>query len=419
MMNAIKILNDITFSFFYSSWLGITLFIASLLVLYGFFCLAKPAKRKTGIRIFTILVGVLFIYSGFVKADDPLGFTYKLQEYFAKEALNLPWLNGFALTFSFIIPIVEMILGLMILIGARKKLTLWLLLLMILFFSFLTFYTAHYNKVLECGCFGDAIPMTPWASFGKNMVLLVFILILFWGRKYIMPAFSGITENAVVITYVIGCIAFALYCYNYLPVINFRPYKPGTNIKQAMQGKPDVLKYYYTLKNKKSGETKEFAQFPPNYQNDWDYVTSRTEVIKKGIDPPIKDFSISTFSGSDITDSVLSAPGYTFWLVSSSLGGANRSPEVINKINALASACIKNHIGFMCLTSSDDNDIQKYKGIYNPAYSFYSTDDVQLRTMIRSNPGLVLIKGGVIIATWHYHSIPAYNTLNQKYLHHS
>lgn len=373
---------------------------------------------KTVVKVSRILVGLLFIFSGFVKADDPLGFTYKLQEYFAKDALNLPWLNSFALIFSFIIPIVEMILGIMILIGARKKFTLWMLLLMIVFFSFLTFYTAYYHKVLECGCFGDAIPMTPWASFAKNMVLLLLILILFAGQKYITPTFSGLVENAIVVIYTAGCIAFSLYCYNYLPVINFRPYKPGTNIKQAMQGTPDVLKYYYTLKNKKTGETKEFAQFPPNYQNDWDYVTSRTEVIKKGIDPPIKDFSITTSSGSDITDSVLSVPGYTFWLVSSSLGGANRSKEVVDKINALASECIKNHIGFMCLTASDDNDIQKYKSMYNAPYSFYSTDDTQLRTMIRSNPGLVLIKGGVVIATWHYHSIPDYNSVNQKYLHH-
>ena len=374
---------------------------------------------KTVVKVSKFLVGVLFIFSGFVKADDPLGFTYKLQEYFAKDALNMPWLNGFALTFSFIIPIIEMILGIMILIGARKKFTLWMLLLMILFFSFLTFYTAYYHKVLECGCFGDAIPMTPWASFGKNMVLLVLILILFAGKKYITPSFPGRVENGIVIIYTLACVGFALYCYNYLPVINFRPYKPGTNIKQSMQGTPDVLKYFYTLKNKKTGETKEFTQFPPNYQNDWDYVTSRTELIKKGKDAPIKDFSISTLNGTDITDSVLSAPGYTFWVVSSSLGAANRSKDVVDKINTLATECIKNHVGFMCLTSSDDNDIQKYKSMYNPPYSFYSTDDVQLRTMIRSNPGLVLIKGGVVIATWHYHSIPDYNTVNQKYLHHS
>ncbi|HXB11292.1 MAG TPA: BT_3928 family protein, partial [Bacteroidia bacterium] len=283
---------------------------------------------KTLVKICAILVGLLFIFSGFVKADDPVGFAIKLQEYFDKDALNLPWLNGFALTFSIIIPIVEMVLGFMILIGARRKFTLWMLLLTILFFSFLTFYTAHYNKVLECGCFGDAIPMTPWMSFGKNMVLLFLIIILFLGSKHIKPAFSGMGENSLVGLFTIASIAFSMYCYNYLPVIDFRPYKPGTDIKKSMQGVPDVLKYYYTLKNKKTGATQEFAQFPPNYQDTWDYVSNRTEVIKKGIEPKIKDFTITSPSGNDVTDSVLSNPDYNFLLVSSSLSEANVNAEV-------------------------------------------------------------------------------------------
>src|SRR6185312_14330129 len=371
------------------------------------------------VKLSKILVGLLFIFSGFVKADDPVGFAIKLQEYFDKDALNLPWLNGFALTFSIIIPIVEMVLGIMIIIGARKKLTLWLLLLTILFFSFLTFYTAHYNKVLECGCFGDAMPMTHWQSFGKNMVLLFFIILLFLGSKYITPSFSKMMENAIVTLFTVGCIGFSLYCYNYLPVIDFRPYKPGTDIKKAMQGVPDVLKYYYTLKNKKTGATQECAQFPPNYQNDWDYVSNRTETIKKGIEPKIKDFSITTGDGRDITDSILSVPGYTFLLASSSIADANKNESVVKSINDLAANCIKNNVGFICITSSDDGEIQKYISHYHAPYPFYSTDNVQLETMIRANPGLVLIKGGIVIADWHYHSIPDYNTINQKYIHHS
>jgi uncharacterized membrane protein YphA (DoxX/SURF4 family) len=373
---------------------------------------------KTLVKICAILVGLLFIFSGFVKADDPVGFAIKLQEYFDKDALNLPWLNGFALTFSIIIPIVEMVLGFMILIGARRKFTLWMLLLTILFFSFLTFYTAHYNKVLECGCFGDAIPMTPWMSFGKNMVLLFLIIILFLGSKHIKPAFSGMGENSLVGLFTIASIAFSMYCYNYLPVIDFRPYKPGTDIKKSMQGVPDVLKYYYTLKNKKTGATQEFAQFPPNYQDTWDYVSNRTEVIKKGIEPKIKDFTITSPSGNDVTDSVLSNPDYNFLLVSSSLSEANVNAEVIKKINDLSADCIKHNIKFICLTSSGDDEIQKYTQKYQAPYSFYTTDNTVLRTMIRSNPGLILIKAGVVIADWHYHSIPDYNSINLKYLHH-
>jgi uncharacterized membrane protein YphA (DoxX/SURF4 family) len=368
------------------------------------------------VKVCKYLVGLLFIFSGFVKADDPLGFAYKLQEYFAKDALNLPWLDGFALTFSIVIPIVEMVLGFMIIIGAYRKFTLWMLLLTILFFLFLTFYTAYYNKVLECGCFGDAIPMTPWQSFGKNVVLFVLIIILFIGSWHISPSFARGIQNTLITLFTLASIGFSLYCYNYLPVIDFRPYKPGTDIKKAMQGVPDVLKYYYTLKNKKSGTTQEFTEFPPNYQNDWDYVSNRTELIKKGKEPKIKDFAISSLTGNDLTDSILSAPGYTFLLVSSSLDKANKGPDVIKAINEFATNCMKNHIGFICLTASADDDIQKYTSLYKTAYPFYTTDDTQLRTMIRSNPGLVLIKGGVVVADWHYHSIPDYTSVNQKYL---
>jgi uncharacterized membrane protein YphA (DoxX/SURF4 family) len=372
---------------------------------------------KGVVKVSRILVGLLFIFSGFVKADDPLGFYYKLLEYFAKDALNLPWLNGLALSISIVIPIVEMVLGLMIIMGAKKRFTLWMLMLTILFFAFLTFYTAYYNKVLECGCFGDAIPMTPWASFGKNVVLLFLILLLVAGNKYIKPAFSGFLENGIIAVFTIACLGFSLYCYNYLPVIDFRPYKPGTDIKKDMKGVPDVLKYYYTLKNKKSGATQEFTQFPPNYQDTWDYVSNRTEVIKKGIDPKIKDFSIVTSSGTDTTEAILDNPDYTFLVASLSLSEANRSPEVVQKLNDLATNCIKNHVGFVCLTASDDNDVQKYIGLYHPPYVFCNTDGTVLKTMIRSNPGLVLIKGGVIIADWHYHSVPDYQSLNQKYFH--
>ena len=149
-----------------------------LLILLGFIYILIPSKRESGIWIYRIMVGVLFVFSGFVKADDPLGFSYKLHEYFAKDALNLPWLDKFSFGFAFTLPLIEMILGLMLLLGAKRILTMILILLMLVFFTFLTWYTAHYNKVLECGCFGDAIPMTSWQSFGKNVILLFMSTVL-------------------------------------------------------------------------------------------------------------------------------------------------------------------------------------------------------------------------------------------------
>lgn len=372
---------------------------------------------KKVVKISQVLVGLLFIFSGFVKADDPLGFTYKLGEYFAPDALNMPWMDKFSFSVAFTIPIIEMMLGFMILLGARKKLTLTLLVLLELFFTFLTWYTAHYNKVLECGCFGDAIPMTSWQSFWKNIALIALILILVIGNKHITPVLKGMTQGVVLTVLLAGSIFFSYYCYNYLPVIDFRPYKVGTDIKKDMQGTPDSLKFYYTLKNKKSGETKEFDKFPDNYQNDWTFIGSRTETLKKGIEPKIKDFSITSSSGNDVTDSILNVPGNTFLLVSMSLSEANKNKETIEKINQLASNCIRNHIGFICLTASDPNEIASYQKQYNPPYQFYGTDGTVLKTMIRSNPGLILIKGGIVKAMWHYHSIPTYADVTAQYLH--
>lgn len=372
---------------------------------------------KKVVKISQVLVGLLFIFSGFVKADDPLGFTYKLKEYFAPDALNMPWMDKFSFSIAFTIPIIEMMLGFMILLGAKKKFTLVFLVLLELFFTFLTWYTAHYNKVLECGCFGDAIPMTSWQSFWKNIVLMVFIIILVMGSKYISPVIKGKPQNVLLVILIAGSTCFSYYCYSYLPVIDFRPYKIGTDIKKDMQGTPDVIKFYYTLKNKKSGETKEFDKFPDNYQNDWTFVGSRTETIKKGIEPKIKDFVITNPAGTDVTDSILNVPGYTFLLASMSLNEANHNKETIDKINQLASDCIKDHIGFICLTASVGDETTEYQKKYNPPYLFYGTDGTVLKTMIRSNPGLILIKGGVIKAKWHYHSIPSFADVNAQYLH--
>lgn len=373
-------------------------------------------------RLFQIckfLVGGLFIFSGFVKAVDPLGFSYKLQEYFEAFGPGWKWAIPLSLPIASVIPIIEMTLGIMVIIKARKVLTLWLVFLMTIFFAFLTFYTAYYHKVLECGCFGDFLPMTPWQSFAKNVVLLILIGILAIAHKHFIPSFSSRLENFIIILFTASGIGFSWYCYNYLPVIDFRPYKVGTDIKKDMKGGvPDVLKYYYTLKNKKSGEVKEFEKFPDNYQLDWDYVSSRTEVIKKGIEAKIHDFNITGVEdGVNYTDSILSNPEYSLLIISSDIAKANASEEVRGKINKLYDNCNKHNIKVLCLTASSEDDIDKFKHQTNAQYPFYNTDDTQLRTMIRSNPGIILIKDGIVIAKWHYHTIPDYTTLNQEYFH--
>jgi len=363
-------------------------------------------------RILTIiarvLVGLLFIFSGFIKANDTLGFSYKLVEYF--EVFNTHFLVPIALPLAIFICIFEIILGFTLLMGSRIKLTLWLLLLMIVFFTFLTFYSAYFNKVTSCGCFGDAIPLTPWQSFTKDLVLLVLIIILFIGKKHINPIFGSKLENFLLVIVVAASTAFPIYTYNYLPIIDFRPYKIGTDLYAAIN--PQV-KYFYILKNKKTGEQKEFESWPPNWDTDYDYVDSRTEPLDKSI-KPIIGFAMNNEYGENYTNEFLQKEGYKFILVEYDLDKANQSVQ--GKINDFAALCEANKIEFVGLTSSDSLKQFNFKKEHNINYTFYTNlDDVPLKTMIRSNPGLVLLEGSKVIAMWHYHSLPSFNDVKDNY----
>src|SRR5690554_1966980 len=171
-----------------------------------------------------LFVGILFIISGLIKLNDPVGFSFKLEDYFAPDVLNLPFLTPLALAIAVFVVIFEVVLGVMLLLGYKKKFTLWTLLLMIVFFTFLTFYSAYFNKVTDCGCFGDAIKLTPWESFTKDVILLVLILILFAGKRYINTLKLAPTVSLITL---VLCCWYAYYVYNHLPVIDFRPYKIG------------------------------------------------------------------------------------------------------------------------------------------------------------------------------------------------
>ena len=362
-------------------------------------------------NIARFLVGVLFIFSGWIKANDSVGFAYKLVEYF--EVFGTHFLIPIALPLAIFICIFEMVVGFTLLIGARVKLTLWLLLLMIVFFTFLTFYSAYFNKVTSCGCFGDAIPLTPWQSFTKDLILLVLIIILFIGKDHINELFGPKLENALLIIALIAATAFPLYTYNYLPVIDFRPYAVGKNIPEQMKGIPDELKYFYKLKNKTTGEIKEFDKFPENYDQVYDYVDSRQEVTKKGIEPKVKDLSISNMNGDDYTQEILGNPEYNFLLICHEVELANKA--AFGKINDLLALCKQDHVKIIALTSSTKDAIENFKKEVNTDIEFYTSDNTVLKTMIRSNPGLMLLKGGTVQAMWHYHTLPAYDDVKKQF----
>lgn len=358
-----------------------------------------------------LLVGSLFIFSGFIKANDAIGFSYKLVEYF--EVFDTHFLVPIALPLAMFICIFEIILGFTLLLGARVKLTLWLLLLMIIFFTFLTFYSAYFQKVLSCGCFGDAIPLTPWQSFTKDLVLLVLIIVLFIGQEYIEPLFGEMFENFLLVVILIASTAFPIYTYNYLPVIDFRPYAIGKNIPEQTKGIPDEVKFFYTLKDKKTGESIEVDTWPENWDQKYDYVSNRTEVTKKGVDAKIKDFSINDLNGSDYTQDIIENPNYNFLLICYDLEKTEKS--VFGKINDFAALCKQDSVPLIILTSSTKETIDIFKQETKTTVDFYNTDGTVLKTMIRSNPGLMLLKAGTVIDMWHYHSLPAFNDVKAKY----
>lgn len=362
-------------------------------------------------NIARVFVGLLFIFSGLIKANDAIGFGYKLVEYF--EVFGIHFLVPLALPLAIFICVFEVILGFTLLMGARVKLTLWLLLLMIVFFTFLTFYSAYFQKVLSCGCFGDAIPLTPWESFYKDLILLVLIIILFIGRQHIQPLFGQRFENILLVIVVIASTAFPIYTYNYLPVKDFRPYAIGKNIPEQTKGIPDEVKFFYILKDKKTGETKEVDQWPPDWEKYYDYVTNRTEVTKKGVEPKIKDFSIASLEGSDYTQDIIENPNHNFLLICYDLEKAEK--DVFGKVNDFAALCKHDSIAFIVLTASTKETIDKFKQEVNTNVDFYNSDGTVLKTMIRSNPGLMLLKGGTVIDMWHHHSFPSYNNVKEQY----
>src|SRR6266496_4062431 len=183
-----------------------------------------------------ILVGVLFIISGFIKANDPLGFSYKLDEYFT--VFHMEWMSAISLGLAIFISVFEIAVGFALLLGARIKQTAWTLLIMILFFLFLTFYSAYFDVVKDCGCFGDALHLSPWQSFSKDVALLVLVLIIFFNRKNITPLFGERASSLIAYTGFLVALFFTIYTYRHLPVIDFRPYKIGTNILEGMKLPP-------------------------------------------------------------------------------------------------------------------------------------------------------------------------------------
>ena len=355
---------------------------------------------KLLVGISRILVGVLFIFSGFIKLNDPLGFSYKLQEYFSPEVLGLDFLVPFSLVIAIVLVVFELVLGIMLLIGYLPKFTVWSLLLMIVFFTFLTFYSAYFNKVTDCGCFGDAIPLTPWQSFIKDVILLVLILILFFNRKLISPVLNPISHRWIIFLSFMLSFWFCYHVLMHLPVFDFRAYKIGNNIQELMEVPEDAQKavYEYEWTFKHNGEEVTLVTDGTYPTQEGEFIGVETTMIEEGYVPPIQDFEIGA-NGEDITSKILSAEKL-FMVVAYEL--EHTENEGFKAIQQLAKEAEGKNYKIIGLTASNNDNQQKIIDDFKLDFDFYQVDKKALQTMVRSNPGIMILEKGTITQKKHW-----------------
>lgn len=355
------------------------------------------------VSISRVIVGLLFIVSGFIKLNDPVGFSFKLEEYFSSGVLDLPFLVPYALAIALFVVIFEVLLGVMLLIGFFKKFTVWSLLLMIIFFTFLTFYSAYFNKVTDCGCFGDAIKLTPWESFTKDIILLILILILFIGRKWILPLFNTNIRIFIVFGSLTISLIYVNYVLNHLPVIDFRPYKLGANIEEGMNVPPNAPRNLidYAWKFNVDGEEKVYVTRGEYPTVDGEFIDVETTVIQKGYEPPIHDFTVEQ-EGEDFTKSLL-AEDKLVMVIAYDLAKSNY--EAFEAIKKVTDKAMSNGYRVIGMSASSKAFADKIIREYDLSFEFYFTDETTLKTIIRSNPGVLVLEKGTIEQKVHFNDL--------------
>ncbi len=353
-----------------------------------------------------IIIGLLFLFSGFVKAVDPVGGAIKFKDYF--DAFGLEFFNDIALPLSILLSSIEFILGFHLLIGIRIKQIASTVFFLMLFFTALTFILAIYNPVSDCGCFGDVIVLSNWETFFKNLITLPFAWIIFRHRKQHEELLTGWRINSLSLISVIFAVGISVYSYRYLPIMDFRPFKAGTNIPEAMKIPEGAQKpeYKTTFILEKSGIKKEFDENNyPYADTTWVFIDSKTELIKEGFQPPVTDFYISNRQGDEVTDKILNSSKPVFMMIA--LDISKIKPEQLVGLSKLNDECRRRDISFYCVTSSLYDEILKFEMTNQPMFNYLFADEVLLETIIRGNPGLVIIDKGTILAKYNYLNTPS------------
>ncbi|MDR0414543.1 MAG: DoxX family protein [Prevotellaceae bacterium] len=369
---------------------------------------------RTGVTICRLLVGVIFVFSGFVKAIDPLGSTYKIVDYF--DAFGVGFLEPMALYAGALQNAVELAIGLCLIIGVRMKITAWALMLFMLFYTVLTFFLAIFNPVSDCGCFGDAIKLTNWETFFKNLILLALTLIIFSVRNKYRRLAGAAQEWLYVLLFIVGSLALSLHCYKHLPPLDFMEYHVGQHLPTAMSVPDDAPRDEYStvLIYAKDGKEQEFSETDFPWQDTtWVFVDSRSELVKKGYTPPVHNFSIVHHLNGDITDEVLAAE-YAFLLVAPKLEKLNQ-PDLEASKNIAALAKERGYT-FLGLTASTQGYAGEFCSNHMLNFEFCSTDETTLKSMVRSNLGLMLLHRGIVVGKWSNFDIPSAEAFGENLL---
>ena len=361
---------------------------------------------KMTVNLCRIIVALTFIFSGFVKAIDPIGLQYKLQDYLG--AIGIPGFlpDWMLLIMAVLLAAVEFCMGIFLLFAIQRRLISKLIVVFMSIMTLITVWLVVANPVKDCGCFGDALHLTNTETLVKNIILLGCSIVIM-RRPLAMFRFISESNQWIVINYTIVfifvCSGLSLY---YLPLFDFRPYRIGTNIPRGMEIPKDAEQPLFetTFIMEKGGQRKEFTlnDYP---DSTWKFIDSKTVQVKEGYIPPIHDFSIADRkTGKDLTDSVLRHKGYTFLLIAPYLERADDSN--FGDIDQLYEYAQTYNIPFYCLTASTAKAIQRWKDITGAEYPFCITDETTLKTIVRSNPGLLLLKDGTIINKWSHNQLP-------------
>ena len=365
--------------------------------------MSPPRPLRYFTRVCLVALGALFIFSGLIKLNDPVGTAYKLEEYFEVFAHDFSpfflYFRGGARFFSIFLSSLEVILGVAVLLRWQLRQTLWVLLALLVFFGFLTFYSAAFNKVTDCGCFGDFLKLTPWTSFAKNLLLLGLWGVVFWNQRFLRRTFAPGTMGLMMMTVATAlAVGIGMRALGHQPYFDFLPYKVGNSIPQLMKA-PEAARYQYTFT--RNGETKQFDQFPTDSTWKYQAMTVLNPVQSR---PTITDFAVYDLEGNDVTKQILT--GNKLIIIIQNTNKADRDRFV--SINALLAAAEKSrkHIDVLAITSTSPAKFDAFRHDMNLAVPYYTADATVLKSVVRSNPGLLVLKNGVVKAKYHYHDVP-------------